>query len=295
MRMKQIVPHLWFDREAKEAAQFYTSLFDHSRIVSTTLLSDTPSGDAEAVSFELAGQPFEAISAGPIFKFNPSGSLTVLSTDVGEVKQLWQALSQGGTVLMELGEYAFNPCYGWLQDRYGLSWQLMQVETTVSQKIIPSLLFSGASNGMAEEAVNFYTTVFDNSRIDLVSHYTAGEAPSPKAKANYVSFSLLGQQLSAMDNAYDVDYGFNEAFSLMVYCDTQAQIDDYWAKLSHVPEAEACGWLKDRFGVSWQIVPRVMGEMMTNGTPEQIRRVTEAFLTMKKFDIETLTQAYEGR
>jgi predicted 3-demethylubiquinone-9 3-methyltransferase (glyoxalase superfamily) len=104
---------------------------------------------------------------------------------------------------------------------------------------------------------------------------------------------LENQWFAAMDSAREHKFNFNEAISLMIYCDTQAEIDDYWEQLSAVPEAEQCGWLKDRYGVSWIILPTVMDEMMSQGTPEQIQRVTEAFLAMKKFDLERLKQAYE--
>lgn len=155
MPTQKIVPHLWFDKEAKEAAEFYTSVFSNSKIISASTLQGTPGGDTDVVSFELSGQPFMAISAGPLFKFN-------------------------------------------------------------------------------------------------------------------------------------------EAISFIVKCEDQAEIDYYWEKLSAVPESEQCGWLKDKYGVSWQIVPTAMDEMMKNGTQEQIGRVTQAFLQMKKFDIAKLQEAYDG-
>jgi predicted 3-demethylubiquinone-9 3-methyltransferase (glyoxalase superfamily) len=152
---QKIVAHLWYDKEAREAAGFYTSVFPDSKITNITVLRDTPSGDCDVVSFELFGQAFMAISAGPMFKFN-------------------------------------------------------------------------------------------------------------------------------------------EAISLMVYCDTQEEIDRYWERLSADPEAEQCGWLKDKFGLSWQIVPSRMSDMMSNGTDEQIARITQAFLPMKKLDIRVLEDAYTG-
>lgn len=293
--MQKIIPHLWYDKEAKEAALLYMTLFDQSRLISANTIVGTPSGDSEIVSFELAGQTFMAISAGPYFKFNPSISLMVACDSVEEVDSLWKSFSEGGTVLMAIGEYPFSKRYGWIQDRYGLSWQLMLVEGGMtSQKIMPNLLFSGDACGRTEEAVNYYTNMFPNSKIHFSSKYEEGEAKSAKAVVNYVAFKLLGMEFSAMDNAYDVEFGFNEAFSLIVECEDQAEIDDYWEKLSAVPEAEQCGWLKDRFGLSWQIVPASMNEMMSKGTKEEIRRITDAFLKMKKFDIEALKRAYHG-
>ena len=144
--MQKIVPHLWYDKEAKEAASFYISLFENSKLLNVNVLENTPSGDAELVSFELAGQQFQAISGGPYFKFNPSISLMVACESIEEVNTKWAALSEGGTELMALGEYPFNKRYGWIQDRYGLSWQLILTDNNqTAQKITPNLLFSGDS------------------------------------------------------------------------------------------------------------------------------------------------------
>lgn len=122
--MQKIVPHLWFDKEAKEAANLYTSLLPNSKITNVNTIHDTPSGDCDIVSFELAGQKFMAISAGPFFKINPSISFHIKCKTVKEVDSLWKKLIQGGKALMELGEYPFSKRYGWLQDKYGLSWQI---------------------------------------------------------------------------------------------------------------------------------------------------------------------------
>jgi predicted 3-demethylubiquinone-9 3-methyltransferase (glyoxalase superfamily) len=293
--MEKIVPHLWYDKEAKEAALLYISLFDQSRLINSTVIGSTPSGDTEIVNFELAGQPFSAISAGPYFKLNPSISLMVACTTVEEVNTKWKALSEGGTELMELGEYPFSKRYGWIQDRYGLSWQLMLVENAEGiQKITPSMLFSNAACGKAEEAIKYYTEVFENSEIRTISKYGEGEVMSSKAKVTYASFKLNGVDFSAMDNAFDANFNFNEAFSFMVNCKDQKEIDYFWDKLSAVPEAEQCGWVKDKFGVSWQIVPSNMDDILFNGPKEEVQRVTEAFLKMKKFDLEALERARLG-
>lgn len=293
--MQRIVPHLWYDKEAKEAARFYISLFEQSKLLNSTLIENTPSGDAEFVSFELAGQQFQAISAGPIFKFNPSISLMVSCYSVEEVNTKWKVLSQGGTELMELGEYQFSKWYGWIQDRYGLSWQLMLIENGQNiQKITPNFLFSNEACGKTEEAVKYYTEIFENSEIGIISRYNQGEAQSTKAKINYAAFKLCGIDFSAMDNGFDVDFNFNEAFSIIINCENQQEIDYFWDKLSAVPEAEACGWVKDKFGVSWQIVPNIIDVMMNCGDREKIQRVTEAFLKMKKFDLAVLQKAYDG-
>jgi predicted 3-demethylubiquinone-9 3-methyltransferase (glyoxalase superfamily) len=293
--MQKITPHLWFDKEAKEAAEFYASLLPDSRVTNITTLHDTPSGDCDVVSFELSGQPFMAISAGPLFKFNPSVSFHVKCGTKDEVDALWKKLSKGGTVLMELGEYPFSEKYGWIQDKYGLSWQLIFVgESEIKQKITPVLLFVGKVCGKAEEAVNFYASVFKNAKANILVRYGKGEEPDKEGTVKYAAFTLLGQEFGAMDSALEHKFSFNEAISFIIPCETQDEIDYYWEKLSAVPEAEQCGWLKDKYGLSWQVSPTVIDEMMKNGTREQIDRVTQAFLPMKKFDIATLKRAYKG-
>ena len=292
--MQGITPHLWFDKEAKEAAEFYTALFPDSKITNTTTIHDTPSGDCDIVSFELSGQPFMAISAGPLFSFNPSVSFHVACKTKGEIDVLWGGLAERGTVLMELGAYPWSEKYGWVQDRYGLSWQVMFARET-RQKITPVLMFVGKVCGKAEEAVNFYASVFHGAKIPNILRYGKGEEPDKSGTVKYAAFTLLGHEFGAMDSAYEHRFTFNEAISFTVHCDTQKEIDYYWDKLSAIPEAEQCGWVKDRYGLSWQVVPARLGEMMRSGDTEKIARVTKALLQMKKLDLAALKKAYGGR
>ncbi len=294
--MQKIVPHFWFDKEALEAAKFYTSLFDNSKISNVTTLHDTPSGTTEIVTIELSGQEFMLLSAGPLFKFTPAISFLIACNTKEEVDTLWGKLSEGGTALMPLDAYPFSERYGWVEDRYGLSWQVMYLGgSKMTQKITPTLMFTGDQYAKAEEAINFYTSVFRNAKAGDIVRYGAGEEPDKEGTIKHAAFVLEGYGFAAMDSAFAHGFTFNEAISFMVYCDTQGEIDHYWEKLSAVPEAEQCGWLKDRFGVSWQIVPTVMDGMMRTGDAGKLARVTEAFLKMKKFDIEGLKKAYEGR
>lgn len=293
--MPQLTPHLWFDREAVEAAEFYVSVFPDSRVTDVTVLPDTPSGDAVTVSFELCGQPFMAISAGPLVTFDPSVSFAVACDTVEEVDALWDRLATDGTPLMALGAYPFSERYGWIADRYGLSWQVMyDADGRASQRITPTLMFTGDVAGAAEEAIRFYASVFPDSEIGDIVRYGADEEPDREGTVKYASFTLDGQSFAAMDSARVHDAAFTEAISIVVGCDDQGDIDRYWEALSAVPEAEQCGWLKDRYGLSWQVVPSAMGEMLASGTEEQIRRVTMAFLPMTKFDVAALRRAYEG-
>lgn len=300
---QKIVPYLWFDKEAKESAKFYCSVFPDSQVANITTLHNTPSGDVDTVSFELWGQKFMAISAGPEFKFNPSISFIVNfdpSREKGakeKIDEAWNKLSQGGTVLMPLDKYPFSERYGWIQDKYGLSWQLILTNPEGEERppLVLSLMFVGKNCGKTEEAREFYLSVFRNSKPGALFRYGPGQEPDKEGTVMFADFMLEGQWFAAMDSAREHKFNFNEAISFMVYCDTQEEIDYYWEKLSAVPEAEQCGWLKDKYGVSWQIVPTAMDEMMSKGTPEQMRRVTEAFLTMKKFDLAELQKAYNGK
>lgn len=292
----KITTHLWFDREAKEASEFYTSVFPNSKIIATTTLFDTPSGDCDVVSFELSGHPFMSISAGPLFKFTPAVSFLVACNTKEEVDLLWKRLSDGGAALMPLDTYPFSERYGWTQDKYGLSWQIMYAgNKPVKQKITPVLMFVGAVCGKAEQAIRFYESVFDQAKLGEIHRYGKGEDPDKEGTVRYADFTLEGQEFGAMDSAREHLFSFNEAISFVVNCSNQNEIDYYWAKLSAVPQAEQCGWLKDKFGLSWQIVPAIMDDLLTEKNKEKVGRVTKAFLKMKKFNIAELEKAAAGQ
>jgi predicted 3-demethylubiquinone-9 3-methyltransferase (glyoxalase superfamily) len=300
--MQKIVPHLWYDKEAVEAANFYTSIFPNSKITTTTVIKDTPSGDCDIVSFDIIGHSFQAISAGPYFTFNPSISIMVnfdpsLDTEArSRIDEIWEKLSVGGKVLMPLDKYPFSERYGWIEDKYGMTWQLILTKPEGEERpaIIPSLMFTKDICGKAQEATDFYISIFKNAQRGAMTLYPAGMEPSKEGTVMFTDFKLAGQWFAAMDSAGEHNFSFNEAVSLIVNCDTQEEIDYFWEKLSAVPESEQCGWLKDKYGVSWQIVPTAMNDMMASGDAEKIAKVTQAFLKMKKFDIAKLKEAYEG-
>jgi len=303
-KRQKITPHLWFDKEAIEAAEFYVAAFGgDSAVTSVSSMSDTPSGNVDVVAFRLFGYEFNAISAGPQFKINPSVSFIVnfdpsRRADAKKALDgLWEKLADGGNVFMPLDKYFFSERYGWIQDRYGISWQLILTnpEGEPRPDIMPALMFTEGVCGKAEEAMKFYTSVFENSREGIIARYGADMAPDREGTVMFEDFMVFDQWFAAMDSARTPDAVFNEAISLMVGCDAQEEIDYFWEKLSAISEAEQCGWLKDKYGLSWQIVPTRMGELMSSGTPEQSTWVTQAFLKMKKFDIAALERAYEGK
>jgi predicted 3-demethylubiquinone-9 3-methyltransferase (glyoxalase superfamily) len=294
--MQTLTPHLWFDKEAKGAAEFYVSLIADSKIKSVRTIHGTPSGDCDIVSFELGRQPFMAISAGPLFKFNPSISFHLKCKTVEELNTLWQKLSEGGKVRLPLGRYPFSERYGWTEDRYGLSWQLMlAVESEIKQKITPVLMFVDKVCGKTDEAVHFYASVFKAPPPSILARYGNGEEPDHEGTTRYAHFTLLGQEFGAMDSAREHKFAFNEAISFIVSCDTQQEIEYYWERLSADPNGGQCGWLKDKYGLSWQITPTIMNQMMASHDPQKLARVTQAFLKMKKFDIAELQKAFDGQ
>ncbi|MES2437122.1 MAG: VOC family protein [Patescibacteria group bacterium] len=300
--MQKITPHLWFDTQAKEAAEFYISIFPNSKINTVSQLRNTPSGDCDIVSFEIEGQPFMSISAGPYFKINPSVSFLLnfdpsVWPDAEErLNTLWAHLIDGGNALMPLQEYPHSKWYGWVQDKYGVSWQLMLTNPDGEKRpfVTPSIMYANTVAGKAEEAIDFYTSVFKDGKRGTTARYPAGMEPDKEGTLMYADFFIMNTWLAAMDSARSHEFIFNEGVSLMIPCDTQEEIDYYWQKLSAVPEAEQCGWLKDKFGLSWQVTSTALDTMMTQGTQEQIDRVTQAFLKMKKFDIATLEKAYNS-
>ncbi len=297
-----IVPHLWYDKEAKEAASFYASIFPDSKVKNELVISDTPSGDSDLVAFKLWGQDFMAISAGPYFKFNPSISFMVnfdpsREADASEkLTEVWDKLSEGGQVLMPLDKYPFSEKYGWIQDKYGLSWQLILTNPDGEERptIVPSFMFAGEKWGKAKAAIDFYLSIFNDARMGHSEPNPPGEDADKEDTLMFADFMLENHWFAAMDSEGDHPFGFNESISFMVYCDSQKEIDAYWENLSAVPESEQCGWLKDKFGLSWQIVPRDMDKIMSTGTPEQIARVSQATLQMKKLDLAELRKAYQG-
>lgn len=300
--MQKITPSLWFDTTAEEAMHFYTSVFSNSKIVSIERYPEkAPAEFMEGMQgkvltgiFDLEGHRFMALDGGPLFTFNPSISFFVYRKTKEEINKLWKALSNGGEPLMPLEEYPFSEWYGWIQDKYGVSWQIMLSEEGIEQRIVPSLMFVDEMCGRAEEAINYYASIFGNSKAVNILHYEENSGPQKEGTIMFADFKLEGQLFAAMDSALEHGFTFNEAISFYVDCEDQAEVDHFWEKLSAVPEAEQCGWVKDRFGVSWQIVPKQLGEFLSNPDREKAERAMQAMLQMKKIDIAKLKQAING-
>lgn len=249
-------------------------------------------GSVMSIAFRIEGQEFVALNGGPVFQITPAISFFVNCETLQEIDRLWEKLSDGGTVFMELDKYPFSEKYGWIQDKFGVSWQLILPGR--KQKIAPCLMFSGEHHKMAEEAINFYTSVFSgDSAIIQLKRYKADVGP--EGAVVHSKFTLNGQEFIAMDSHQQLPYNFNPSISLVVNCEPQEEIDYFWKKLSDGGDerAQQCGWLQDRFGVSWQIVPVEWDKMMSDSDPERSERVMQSVLKMKKIDMKTIKKVYE--
>ena len=278
-----IYPCLWFDGTARDAAVFYCSVFEKAKITSDTSL---------VVTFELEGKKMMGLNSGPKFRINPSISLFVTCANDQEIETSWKKLIEGGSALMPLDKYPWAEKYGWVKDRFGMTWQLMVGDLAQrSQKIIPSFLFSNNQYGNARNAIRFYTAIFPGSETHHQELYKAGE-PQPEGYLKFGHFTLNNEMFAAMDGPGNHEFTFNEGLSFVVECENQKEIDFYWDHLtSDGGEESMCGWLKDKFGVSWQIVPLILGQLMSD--PRKAPKVMNAFMKMKKFDIAALEKAAE--
>jgi predicted 3-demethylubiquinone-9 3-methyltransferase (glyoxalase superfamily) len=302
MTKKLLGNGLWFDSQAEEAAKFYTSVFPNSKIGDIVRygkegfeIHGRPEGSVMVVEFELSGEKFVALNGGPLFNFNPSISFFVVCETIEETDRTWNLLLKDGKVLMPLQKYDWSEKYGWLTDRYGLSWQISYGKIAdVGQKITPSFMFVGEQHGHAEEAIEFYTSIFKDSAIERILRHGAGETEHEGTVA-HAQFKLAGQKFMIMESAMKEHlFKFNEAVSIIVNCQTQKDIDYYWEKLTTGGEEVACGWLKDKFGVSWQIDSVELTQMLKDGDKEKVAQVTNEFLHMKKFDVAKLKEAFDG-
>jgi predicted 3-demethylubiquinone-9 3-methyltransferase (glyoxalase superfamily) len=219
----------------------------------------------------------------PHFKFTQALSLFVWCDTEKEIDELWQKLSKGGEVRMGLDKYPWAPKYGWTADKYGVEWLLIQ--SSHKQKIAPAFLFVQNLFGKGEEAVQFYMSQFKNSKIEFMARDEATKTIS------HCVFSLDGQDFVLMEGQGTHNFTFSPAFSLMVSCRTQDEIDEYWRTLSAGGSTDQCGWLTDKYGVSWQIVPALWEELMAD--PKKSEKAMKALIKMTKLDIKELKRAVD--
>ncbi len=280
--MKEIItPCLWFDNQAKEAGTFYSSHLANAKIIAQSPI---------VTEIKVSGQHITLLDGGPMYQPNPSISLFYVCDTEEEINRIWEAFAKEGEVLMPLDKYEWSEKYGWINDKYGISWQfyLGKIEE-VGQRITPSLLFTGDQYGRAEEAINHYSTIFKNSDQDSMLRYGGNETPEQEGKVKHAQIELSGQKFILTESALQHNFTFTEGVSLTIHCETQEEIDYYWEKLTESGEESMCGWLKDKFGVSWQVVPTILSKIMSD--PDKAGKAAQAFMEMRKFDIEKIVQA----
>lgn len=276
--MQKIVPNLWFDHTAAEAAAFYAQVLPNTRVTGTEYYPTEGLADFQAefagaelvVNLDVDGLEFVLINAGPEFRPNPSISF-FLNFDPSREPQarerldeVWAGLVDGGVELMPLGEYDFSPHYAWVQDRYGVSWQLMLTNAAGEPRpfVVPSLMFTGGVRNRAEEAMGFYADLFGGT-ASVPARYPQQTQLAAPGSVMFGEMNLFGQWFAGMDSPVEHAFNFDPGVSLQVNCAGQEELDRYWAALSTVPAAEQCGWCVDAFGVSWQLVPDNLGELMS--------------------------------
>ena len=278
-----ITPAIWCDGTADEAAQFYTDVFRD------TSIAEQAPGIVTTVSIH--GFRLSLINGGNQYAPNQSISC-ILNFDPllfgGEeqarayLDELYKRLSTGG-VLMELGEYPFSPRYAWVRDRFGMTWQLMLTDPDGDPRpfVIPSFMFGGTNHAHAEEATDTWIALFDNARRGALYRYEEG-GPLDAGTVMFTDFTLRDTWMAATDSGTFHDFTFTPGVSMIVSCRDQEEIDRYWAGLSAVPEAERCGWCVDRWGVSWQVVPHNIAELMADAATR------DKILHMGKIDLAKL-------
>lgn len=297
----RVAPCLWYDDQAEEAAALYCASLPQTTVTAVArypLGFDNPGGKPRGsvltVELDLAGTPFTALNGGPHLRPDPSISFFVHTKGTAETDRVARALADGGSYLMELDSYPWSASYAWVQDRYGVSWQVMLADAWDGPMIAPCLMFTGSVHGRAEAALRLYAGIFPEGHVELLERYQAEEGPTGTVKHGRAS--LAGQPLIAMDSHLGRGLGFSEAISLQVLCRDQAEVDHYWSRLSERGEEGVCGWLKDRFGVSWQVVPTVFLEMLQAGEASGpgYERAFRAMLGMTKLDIAAIQAARQG-
>lgn len=269
---------IWFEQQAREAALFYESVFNDFELIAENPL---------ALEYRLLGRRFIHLNGAKGQSINPSISFFVNMESEAELRSTWAKLTEGGSVLMPLNTYPWSALYGWCADRYGVNWQLMQGHQSQTP-LVPSLMFNQRNAGKAEAAINGYTSLFPESGIIAISRYEK-EDPDVEGTIKYSQFLLNKVPFTAMDSSGPHQFFFNEAISLFVAVDTQEEIDQLWDQLTDGGTPGQCGWLKDRYGVSWQIIPSVLGALLQE--PDKSAKVTAALLKMQKIIIDDLVQA----
>lgn len=267
-----IYPALWFDNQALEAFEFYCSVFPNSIVLEH---------NQTVVKASLSNQCFIGINGGPYFLPNPAISFTVICDSREEINALWQKLILGGASIIDLGHYSWNAYYGWVQDQFGYTWQLQLGNGGKTQQhILPNLLFCGMHQNQCSQALQYYQKIFPEFQRHQLLRYPSGDL---EGKIQNSIFSLNHLKFIAKDSPHRHIFDFNESVSFVIPCKTQQEIDYYWNYFTEHGSESWCGWCKDVFGISWQVIPNNLAQILATH-PQAYSTLTR----MKKITIEDL-------
>ncbi len=272
----QIFPTLWFDDNAKQAFEYYAHVFPNVKIIEENPV---------VISALFSDSQIVGLNGGPLFKPNASISFLYIFQEKEQIDQIWQNLINESSVLMPLDQYPWSPYYGWLVDKFGFSWQFY-LENPVDinqQKLVPSLMFSGEQQGKCEKALNFYRSIFTDFKSFGVLKYSEGEF---EGQIQHSQFSIKNRIFMALDSAVKRDFSFNEAVSIVIECDDQIEIDYFWNAFTQKGKENRCGWCKDQFGISWQVVPKDLGKILKTHPNARL-----SLMSMNKIIVEDLVNA----
>lgn len=219
-------------------------------------------------------------------------SLFVTCGSRQELDGIYERLSPGGKILMALGEYPFCPRYAFFSDKFGVHWPLF-LQEGAPQKITPCILFGGDRRGRGPEAIKFYLMLFNDGKVVMDERYEKGEGGLENS-VKHARLRLEDSELIVMDAGNDAPMTMNGALSLIVNCKDQPEVDRFWSAIGRAGKEIQCGWIEDQFGVSWQIVPEGIDDLLYGPDKQKSQRAIDAMLKMKKLDIEGLRRAYAG-
>ena len=278
---EKITPCLWYNGQAKEAAALYTSVFANSRITAQSPI---------VTSIDVSGQSLTLLDGGPMYTPNPSISFYYVCENEAELDRIWKAFSKEGFINMPVDKYPWSEKYGWISDKFNVSWQLaLGKPGEAGQKITPFFTLTRQNYGRADEAIEHYSSIFKNVKVERIQRYGDNEKPDQEGKVRHALMAIGNQQLMLMESAHPHNFTFTEGISLTIHCENQQEIDYYWDKLTESGQESMCGWLKDKFGVSWQIIPVILTKIMSD--PVKAGKAAQAFMSMRKLNIEQIVQA----
>lgn len=274
---------LWVNGRIEEMMAVYETVFSRvERKVTNFYQTDEHGtiGDILTVSIDIDNQEFLLLNGGPEFNMTPAVSYVVEAESVEKAQAIWDRLAPRGQILMEIEDQSMGKLFGWLNDEFGVSWQITVGEGP--ETITPCLMFIHQYFGKAAEAIDAWGEYYGGLEREVLIN-------NPDGTIQFAKFTLHGQPFIVMDNDYDHQFEVTIGNSFCVYCDNQAEINRVWEAVTADGEESQCGWMVDKFGVAWQTTTRDMDTLLRSNNPKAAE-ITEALYKMKKIDIDYLRE-----